>query len=208
MRKVFFYFYEISWSLIKLCTNRCSFYWNSVFRTYDLVAMFKTGMYGRKRCIVGFLLFASVSFAQTNIKRSSLSTGSHTLKIGAFSMQQSIGQMSFIQSSQQSGNTMISGFLIPQNFAQYLQGNAAQSSLEWSLYPNPFSTHINIKFSLPVAGDMHLLLYNLAGKLMMEKTLKAKQKQRIPLEHLAEGSYIMNISVLEKSFSTQIFNKK
>jgi hypothetical protein len=42
----------------------------------------------------------------------------------------------------------------------------------------------------------------------MEKTLKAKQKQRIPLEHLAEGSYIMNISVLEKSFSTQIFNKK
>ena len=53
---------------------------------------------------------------------------------------------------------------------------------------------------------MRLLLFDVAGKLVMEKTLEAKQQQRIPMAHLAQGEYIINVSVLEKSFSAQILN--
>jgi hypothetical protein len=154
--------------------------------------------------VVTFLLFTSFCFAQTNIVRASFSTAPQTQKIGGFTVQQSMGHMGPVRTSQQSSNTVISGFLIPQDVIKDSQLTAPQSTLEWSLYPIPFTTHINIDFSSPVYGDMQLMLFDPTGKLMMEKTLEAKQKQRISMEHLAEGTYMISISVLEKSFSSQI----
>lgn len=153
-----------------------------------------------------FLLFTVFSFAQTKILRASLSTAPQTVRTDGFTVQQSIGHMGLIHTTAQDGNTVISGFLVPHNFAQNSQQITPEQSIEWQLYPNPFSTHINIDFSAPVRGDMHLLLFDVAGKLVLEKTLEAKQQQRIPMEHLAQGEYIINISVLEKSFSAQILN--
>lgn len=161
-----------------------------------------------KYLTVIFLLFTSFSFAQTKILRASLSSAPQTVRTGDFTIQQSIGHMGLIRTSEQDNNTVISGFLIPQSFAQNSQPNTPQQSIEWQLYPNPFSTHINIDFSTEVNGNMQLLLFDVAGQLVMEKTLEARQQQRIPMEHLAQGEYIINVSVLGKSFSAQILNYK
>ena len=157
-----------------------------------------------KFLVVTFLLFTSFSYAQTNIMRASFSTAAKTANIGDFTVQQSIGHMGPIHTSRESGNTVISGFLIPQDITQDSQSIAPQLFIEWSLYPNPFSTHINIDFSSPVSGDMQLMLFDAAGKMMIEQTMEAKQQQRISMEQLAEGTYMISVSVMEKSFSTQI----
>lgn len=166
--------------------------------------LLKTGIRLLKFFVVTFLLFTSFSFAQTNIMRASFSTAAKTANIGDFMVQQSIGHMGPIRTSRQSGNTVISGFLIPQDITRNSQSTPLELSIEWSLYPNPFSTHINIDFSSPVSGDMQLMLFDATGKIRIDKTLEARQQQRIPMDHLAEGTYMISISVLEKSFTTQI----
>lgn len=176
----------------------------SVLPRYDLIAGWNKGIWLLKYFVVIFLLFTSFSYAQTNIMRASFSTAAKTTNIGGFTVQQSMGHMGPIHTSRDSGNTVISGFLIPQDVAQDSQETNPELSITWSLYPNPFSTHINIDFSSPVSGNMQLMLFDAAGKMMIEKTLDAKQQQRISMEHLAEGTYIISVSVMEKSFSTQI----
>lgn len=176
----------------------------SVLPKYDLIAGCNKGIWLLKFFVVTFLLFTSFSFAQTSIMRASFSTAAKTVNIGGFTVQQSMGYMGPINTSRQSGNTVISGSLIPQDLTQDSQSIAPQLFIEWSLYPNPFSTHINIDFSSPVSGDMQLMLFDAAGKMVLEKTMEAKQQQRISLEHFVEGAYMISVSVLEKSFSTQI----
>lgn len=176
----------------------------SVLPKCGLIAGWNKGIWLLKYFVVTFLLFTSFSYAQTNIMRASFSTAAKTANIGGFTVQQSMGHMGPIHTFRESGNTVISGFLIPQDLTQDSQATAPELFIEWSLYPNPFSTHINIDFSSPVSGDMQLMLFDAAGKLRIEKTMEAKQQQRISMEHLAEGTYMISVSVLEKSFSTQI----
>lgn len=157
--------------------------------------------------IAFFFFCTSFSFAQqTVIKRASLSTAPQTFQVGDVMVQQSVGHMGLIRTSKYNDNTVISGFLLPQTFAQDSDQITPQPSIEWQLYPNPFSTHINIDFSAAVSGDMKLLLFDVAGQLVMKKTLEAKQQQRIPMGHLAHGEYIIHITVMEKSFSAQLLN--
>lgn len=159
-----------------------------------------------KHIILFFLLFTGFSFAQTKILRASLSTAPQTEQRPSFTVQHSIGQMGLMRTSENGGNNVISGFLIPQSFAQGSEQILQQPSIEWQLYPNPFSTYINIDFSEAVSGDMHLLLFDVAGQLVMQKTLEAKQQQRVPMEHLARGEYIIQVSVMNRTFSAQLLN--
>jgi hypothetical protein len=161
-----------------------------------------------KRFFIFFLIVTSFSFAQTNIMRASFSTAAKTSQIDGFTVQHSISHMGLIHTSKQGDNRLISGFLIPQNVAYDSQSIPSKQSIEWSLYPNPFSTHINLDFLSPVSGEIRFSLYDAKGKLIIDETIEAKQKQRIPMEQLAEGIYLINISVLKKSFKTQILKNK
>jgi len=40
-------------------------------------------------------------------------------------------------------------------------------------YPNPFIDHTNIKFRIPVAGEVSLVLMNSQGQILLDKTIKA-----------------------------------
>lgn len=161
-----------------------------------------------KHILLVFLFFTSFSKAQTKILRASLSTAPQTVQSNDFTVQQSVGQMGLMRTSEQRGNTTISGFLLPQTSAQKIQETTPQLPIEWQLYPNPFSTFINIDFSEAVSGDMHLLLFDVAGQLVMQKTLEAKQQQRIYIDHIAQGEYILQVSLMNSTFSAQLLNYK
>lgn len=155
-----------------------------------------------------FLFSAGFSVAQVKILRASLSTAPQTVQTGNFTVQQSIGHMGLIRTSEYNRNNVISGFLLPQTDAQNTKPITPQPSIEWQLYPNPFSTHINIDFSTEVNGNMQLLLFDVAGQLVMDKSIKAKQQQRIPMGHLGQGEYIIRVSVMNSTFSAQLLNYK
>mgnify|MGYP000217923737 CR=1 FL=1 len=191
---------------IKISNNRLSLIF--ALLTHGLIEGYSREVPGLKHFFICFLMVTSFSFAQTNIMRASFSTAAKTSQIDGFTIQHSIGHMGLIDTSKQGDNTVISGFLIPQNVAYNSQSTPSKQSIEWSLYPNPFSTHINLDFLSTVSGEIRFSLYDAKGKLIIDETIEAKQKQRIPMEHLAEGVYLINISVLKKSFSAQIFKNK
>lgn len=148
------------------------------------------------------LLFCTALAAQQPaIKRASLSTGPQTSHKGDYMVQHSIGFMGAMSTQEHSKQLVTRGFLLPQaNPVEFVE------KLEWSLYPVPFSTYLNIDFSAPVTGDMHVLLFDVTGQLVFDETYTAQQKQKIYIGHLAQGEYLIQVGVMNQTFSTQILN--
>jgi hypothetical protein len=70
----------------------------------------------------------------------------------------------------------------------------------------PITTHLTIDFSAPVSGDMHVLLFDVTGQLVFDETYTAQQKQKIYIGHLAQGEYLIQVGLMNQTFSTQILN--
>lgn|GEM_PF-2031248 len=149
------------------------------------------------------LFFGTTVIAQESaIKRASLSTAPSTTQGVNFLVQQSVGFMGAMQTQSHENINVTQGFLIPQGVAV----ETLPTQMEWSLYPNPFSTHINIEFSQAVSGTMQIILFDVTGQLVYNRTHEAKQRQRIPFETLAQGEYIIQVKLMNQSFSTQLIN--
>lgn len=158
--------------------------------------------------ITTFLLLFSLSSvlcAQGRIMRASLSgsvTNSSQIIQGNYKVQQSIGHAGVIGARKHSNITAFRGFLLPGVRAQDQQ----ELDFDWSVYPVPFDTHINIQFDTPVSGEMTLRLYNILGQLVLEKQQLAKQQQQIPLESLSKGKYLLTIDVMGQQLSKQLLH--
>ena len=156
--------------------------------------------------ITTFLLLFSLSSvlcAQGRVLRASLSTSvtnSSQITQGNYKVQQSIGHAGVIGARKHSNITAFRGFLLPGARTESQQ----ELDLEWSVYPVPFDTHVNIKFDSPVSGEMTLRLYNILGQLVHEKQQHAKQHQQVPLENVSNGKYLLTIDVMGKQLSKQL----
>ena len=149
------------------------------------------------------LLFCTALAAQQPaIKRASLSTGPQTSQKGSFVVQHSVGFMGAMSTQEHSKQMVTRGFLLPQANPVV----EVVDQLEWSLYPVPFTTHLNIDFSAPVSGDMHVILFDVTGQLVFEQTYTAQQKQEIYIGHLAQGEYLIQVALKNQTFSSQILN--
>ena len=148
------------------------------------------------------LVFSSTLVAQQSaIKRASLSTGPQTSQTENYRIQHSIGFMGAMTSQEHTNHMVTRGFLLPQSSPVEVV-----DQLDWSLYPVPFSTHLNIDFSAPVSGDMHVILFDVTGQLVFEQTYTAQQKQEIYIGHLAQGEYLIQVALKNQTFSAQILN--
>ena len=155
------------------------------------------------------LTSSSILFAQGKIKRASLSISAVNIdtKQGAYKVQQSIGHLGIIGTSQSSNNRVFQGFLLlPLRPAQTQPNPKVSSELGWTVYPVPFDTYVDIKFSAPVSGEMTVRIINTAGQLMLDIRQLAKQEQRVYLDHLSEGKYILVLEVMGKEFRKQLLH--
>jgi hypothetical protein len=73
------------------------------------------------------------------------------------------------------------------------------SSVENSIYPNPFSDHVNYKFTLEADAEIYASIYDAAGKLVAELIRKDAKKGLNELQFLtdplAKGVYFLRIEV-------------
>jgi hypothetical protein len=152
-----------------------------------------------------FFSCSSLLAQQSAIKRASLTIGSETSENGKFLVQQSVGFLGAMQTQNFESHNITRGFLLPQAAALEPTLPIAPK-MEWALYPNPFSTHINIEFSQAVSGDMHVILFDVTGQLVYNKTHSAKQQQKIPFDALAQGEYIIQVRLMDHQFSAQLIN--
>ncbi|MDG1929839.1 MAG: T9SS type A sorting domain-containing protein [Flavobacteriaceae bacterium] len=154
-----------------------------------------------------FMVFSCSSLLaqQSAIKRASLTHGSQTSENGKFMVQQSVGFLGAMQTQNLENHNVTRGFLLPQ--ATAVEPTLPTTpKMEWALYPNPFSTHINIEFSQAVSGDMHITLFDVTGQLVYNKTHTAKQQQKIPFDALAQGEYLIQVRLMNHQFSAQLIN--
>ncbi len=154
--------------------------------------------------VILFFAFGSFVHAQSYIKRASLSTAPISSQKGTYSVQQSVGFMGAMTTQEHTNHVVTRGFLLPQ--ASALDEQIPQ--IEWSLYPVPFNTHLNIDFSAPVIGQMQVRMFDVIGQLVYDQSFTAKQTQKIDIHNLAQGEYLIQVSVMGLRFSSQILHYK
>lgn len=108
-------------------------------------------------------------------------------------VRQTVGQQSII------GNSSISNLTIQQGFQQSMVSKFIPvyniNSIETTIYPNPFLTRVNIRFSETLSEAMNVTLYNLLGVMVYKKDFEAPlTAMELNIEHLAPGSYIVVLS--------------
>ena len=162
-----------------------------------------------KAIVIFFLSSATMVFAQGKILRSSLSTSvseAHNIQKGQYKVQQSIGHMGIMSTINHDQRAVTRGFLLPQLGKVSTETPSADFNLV--VYPNPFTTYVNIDFNAPVTGDMVIRLHDILGQLIIEKEVTAKQQQRFYLGHLAQAEYVLNVEVMGKTFNQVLLNYK
>jgi hypothetical protein len=65
-------------------------------------------------------------------------------------------------------------------------------------YPNPFNARLNVDYALPASGEVHLMVYDLSGRLVTE-LMKGKQVAGMHTAvlngaNLAAGSYLVRLN--------------
>ncbi|MDQ3108604.1 MAG: T9SS type A sorting domain-containing protein [Bacteroidota bacterium] len=74
---------------------------------------------------------------------------------------------------------------------------SAALSIQTNIYPNPASDEVNIKFALPVNGDMEILLLDELGRtvrvISKGKRMKGEYTERVSLSGLTGGVYYISL---------------
>lgn len=73
-------------------------------------------------------------------------------------------------------------------------GLEEEKRLEFSVYPNPISSFLQIEFSQQLNG--HLYIYNYQGQLLLDQKFESS-KERLDLENLNSGTYLLKIQSKE-----------
>lgn len=116
--------------------------------------------------------------------------------------------MGIMSTVNQKNVSVTRGFLLPQSTNGQAVGNEQIPDFEWSVYPVPFDTYINIDFDVPVSGDMVIRLHDITGQLIMEQIQLAKQQQRIYINHLAQAEYLLTVAVMGKTLTKSLLHYK
>ncbi len=79
------------------------------------------------------------------------------------------------------------------------------------LFPNPTRDEVQLKYNLPKEDKIQIALYDLTGKLILEKNLEIKNagenQDSLDLRQLAAGTYICRISGERNGISKQIIKQ-
>jgi hypothetical protein len=154
----------------------------------------------KKPLLIVFFLVCNYSYGQS-LHHSMLSAqgNSQTIK-GGMVVLQTIGQQSVNGNATTSNLTMQQGFqqsLISQFFPVYNVNKVITT-----VYPNPFSTTVNVSLSAPSNEDLTISLYNLFGVLVYKEVKTAPQSLlTFNFGNLPSSSYILHVTAKNYSFS-------
>ena len=134
-------------------------------------------------------LLITTGFAQTELRKSSLSTGGGSASSGNLYMVYAIGEIGVQESTV--GNTHLSeGFVGPDITA--LVGIEDYGVLEnVSIYPNPVKDRLQI--ALPETNDYQVYLFDMTGKQIFERSITDDNQVVYHLGNLQAGVYILSI---------------
>lgn len=152
-----------------------------------------------------FLCVATISISQ-EIARSTVgvSGGTTILESGEKSLivQHSIGQSSVIGTFKSQKATARQGFIQPPIEVKQLLND--ESSLNATIYPNPFTSELQIVFNEAVDESLSILVYDIQGRVVFEKVVAPEKEVSLDLEHLSSASYVLLVNTQNKQFKATI----
>jgi hypothetical protein len=173
-------------------------YWaNSVFKAFFLSHQFLQMLFRT----AFLLLFSYVSFAQSPVKISTLSSG-----IGSSTYLQSIGQSSVVTGTSKAGAyVMRQGFLQPSSRAM---GRSVEpvSLITLETFPNPFSSQFRLKLSRASSSPSTVELYSIDGLRVWSSEFAANlsEVQLLDFDRLHTGKYILRLITNNQVITKQL----
>jgi len=79
------------------------------------------------------------------------------------------------------------------------------------VYPNPTSTDLHVQFNLPKEDEISIALYDMQGKLILEKNMGNKisgeHQETLDLHGLPQGTYVCRITGKQNSITKQVIKQ-
>jgi len=154
-----------------------------------------------------FLILVSIGTnAQTNsaLRNSIISTsGSTSTLSNNFVVHQCVGQQGPIGLVSTSDIQVRQGFIQPSVLKGMLY-ESDNTELQASIFPNPTSEHLTISFDEIVDSDINIYLYDVNGRLVLNKEVYGLFDIQFSVLHLQTGNYFLIATSDRKQFVTQI----
>jgi hypothetical protein len=88
---------------------------------------------------------------------------------------------------------------------------SAANAWEVQVYPNPTSTNLHVRFNLPKEDEISIALYDLQGKMILEKKMGNKisgeHQETLDLKDLPQGTYVCRITGKQNSITKQVIKQ-
>jgi len=165
--------------------------------------------------LVAFALSSNFLLAQT-VESSTIASGGSTTVINGKYYSHVIGQSSVVAgTATKSGVTMRQGFKQPNLLARTIQHSglkiqiAEENPMTYTVFPNPFSDKIKIKFSEISKSPTFIAIYNISGQSVWEKMYPEKidEVNLTDFENVRIGKYILHIVYKGKPFIASIIKE-
>jgi hypothetical protein len=129
------------------------------------------------------------------------SSGIITVNGRQYYLQQTTGQQSI------TGISMNQGYLLRQGFIQPVEEEhkkLLKETMPAVIYPNPFSSHMNVSFTEEIAGPVYITIFSLDGKIAFLKKYETGSHIDIDLSSLPPSVYVLRLTTIKKSFDSRI----
>ena len=135
----------------------------------------------------------------------SINTQSSSIDLYNAKVLQSVGQLSPI------GNYFSNKTLVVQGFQQpFLMASIEETIIDEGIivYPNPFSTDLNIKFESLKPEQIRIDVYDVNGKFITSfKPENTEEIITLPLETLMSAEYLIRLRAKNLEYSTKVIKK-
>ncbi len=123
----------------------------------------------------------------------------------SYYLQQSIGQGSVINTFNQDDYSLRQGFLQPVD-ASILTSNL-DNELEAAIYPNPFSTEVNIQFGEVISDVVQVTMYDVLGRLVYDTVFSPNQHIIIYLDDFSSGHYLLRVQMQSQLLTAKLIRE-
>ena len=135
-------------------------------------------------------MLVTTGFSQTELRKSSLSTGGGSASSGNLYMVYAIGEIGVQEST--SGNILLSeGFVGPDIIETVgIEDYGTLTGLK--IYPNPVKD--NLQIHLPQTGDYEVFIFDLTGKEIFNRNIEDNDEAQYNIANFKTGVYLLIIA--------------
>jgi len=160
------------------------------------------------RLFITLMCFVSLTttIGAQNIQRSSLGSSGDTTEVivgeNTYYVSQSVGQNSVIGTFSKNNYTIRQGFQQPPIKVEIISD--LNNTINAVVYPNPVDTNVTVLFNEVLKTPIDILLYDILGKIVIDKSQNPTKSFTIDLSFLASGVYLLNLTSENKKFIARL----